>query len=119
MALETLRSSLSEGHLILMRLMLGQQGSMFKCNFRSATLIAQTVNSDRLGSGSRRTRHPVQDFSEGGGDGKVEGAVLVPCSVHGVLDHMAGSVNASLVQLKRDEKVLGQYKYKTPLPPML
>lgn len=118
-ALETPSSTLSEDHIILMRLMLGLQGSMFKSNFRSVTLIAQPVNSDRLGRGSRRTWHPVQDFSEGGGDGKVEGAVLVPCSVHGVLDHMAGSVNASLVQLKRDEKVLGQYKYTTPLPPML
>lgn len=70
-----------------------------------------------MGRGSRRTRHPVQDFSQGGGDGEVESAVFVPCSVHGVLDHMAGSVDAALVQLKTDEKVLGQTKYT--IPPML
>ena len=70
-----------------------------------------------MGRGSRRTRHPVQHFSQGGGDGEVESAVLVPCSVHGVLDHMAGSVDTALVQLKTDEKVLGQTKYI--IPPML
>ncbi|TNN41492.1 hypothetical protein EYF80_048350 [Liparis tanakae] len=44
-----------------------------------------------------RTRHPVQDFSQRGGDGQVEGAVFVARSIHGMLDHVAGGIDASFV----------------------
>ncbi len=45
----------------------------------------------------KHTRNSVQDFSQRGGDGQMEGAVLVPCSIHGMLDHVAGSIDSSFV----------------------
>lgn len=55
-------------------------------------------------SALKHTRHPVQDFSQRGGDGQMEGAVLVAGSIHGMLDQMAGGIDASFVQLKRKKK---------------
>lgn len=45
------------------------------------------------------TRHPVKDLSQGGGDGEVKRAVLVASAVHGMLDEVTGSIDASFVQL--------------------
>lgn len=55
------------------------------------------------------TRNPVQDLSQRGGDGQVEGAILMPCSIHGMLNHMACGIDASFVQLSTsgDEMVMG------------
>lgn len=33
----------------------------------------------------------------------MEGAVLVSCSVHGVLDHMTGGINAPLIKLEKKD----------------
>lgn len=45
----------------------------------------------------KHTWHTVQDFSQRGGDGQMEGAVLVACSIHGVLDHVTGGIDAPFV----------------------
>lgn len=51
----------------------------------------------------KHTRYPVQDLSQRGGDGQVQSAVLVACSIRGMLDQVAGGIDASFVQLKRNE----------------
>lgn len=47
------------------------------------------------------TRYSVQHFSQRGGDGKVQGAILVSCSIHGVLDQVAGGINTAFVELEK------------------
>lgn len=49
----------------------------------------------------KHTRHSIQYFSQRGGDRQMEGAVLVACSIHGMLNQMAGGIDAAFVQLKR------------------
>lgn len=50
-----------------------------------------------VGETPEHTGHPVQDFSQRGGDGQVESAVFVACPIHGMLDHVACGIDASFV----------------------
>lgn len=49
----------------------------------------------------KHTRYSVQHLSQRGGDGQVQGAILVSCSVHRVLDQVAGGIYTAFVQLER------------------
>lgn len=62
------------------------------------------------------TRYSVQDFSQSGGDGEVQGAILVSCSVHRVLDQVAGSIDTTFVQLgKTNDLMPASQKEHNPL----
>lgn len=41
----------------------------------------------------------------------MEGAILMTCSVHGMLDHVAGGIDASFVQLRTEERCFALMSY--------